>query len=822
MSVVRVSVCVCILFASGIVFAEESGDTFLRDVQPMLSRYCFGCHGESKQTSGVRFDQLKQYRPQESPLWTKVHEAVSSGEMPPQDKPQPTAAQKAQLLNWIAARQREAAGTIRRLNRRETSAALRDLTGLSVQFADGLPGDGRVGGFDTGADGLQDAADSVAALMTVTRRAVDGIRFLEPSSGAIYQTILRASADPKKALDGWKAKGARAEPRGPMQKGKGLLMEPQWVGDRDSTDFILPVPPQGKGILRVTIDVSLYKPMPGLPNPKLWVSVSGKDIDHREITADFENPQVLTYEVQLEDLAIEARGVRVSISNRIEIPYSIDGFENEETNRPDEVVPGGTGWYRPKFDRKLPPEQKPAPYIVLQRVSIKMGYRTAWPTAPWKAGLAEITDSDASAKQLLSLWGQRAWRRPVSEKEQERFFALYQKLRGQRLSFDEALRAAFQSMLMSSGFRYLASPGDSDKTIAQHAIASRLSFMLWGAPPDSELLQLAAEGKLREPAVLDAQVDRLLADPRSDGFVRPFVLQWLEMEQPITIASTSLKKQDFRFARNLKDSMREETLAYIARLFVENKPARELIASDWTMMNDALAIHYGYKGVEGGLLRPIKLRADDPRGGGVLGHAGIQSMLTWMGSNWVIYRGAWTLRHILDDAPPPPPLEVPELNASEGSNKGKPFRELLKQHQEDVNCSVCHRKMDPMGFAFQNFDISGRWREVEHESYQMADLDGKIEWRGIGAERPVDAVGRLPRGEAFKSYEECKQLIIRHYLPDVMRGLLKNLVVYGTGRLPDVHDLALIKRILEQHESDGYPLRDVLKSLVRSEIFLGR
>jgi hypothetical protein len=408
----------------------------------------------------------------------------------------------------------------------------------------------------------------------------------------------------------------------------------------------------------------------------------------------------------------------------------------------------------------------------------------------------------------------------VSEGEQEPFFALYSRLREQGLSFDDALRAAFQSVLLSGPFRYLASPGDSDETIAQHAIASRLSFMLVGAPPDEQLRRLAAAGKLRDPDVLDAQVDRLLADARSDGFFRPFVTQWLEMDQPITVAMSHLSQQDFRFGRNLKTSMREETIAYVSELFQENRPARELIESDWTMMNNVLALHYGYDGIEGGHLRRVQLRGDDPRGGGLLGHAGIQSMLCWMGENWVIYRGAWTLRHILDDPPPPPPLEVPELIPSDGENRGKTFRELLVQHQADANCAVCHRTMDPLGFAFQNFDLSGRWRDVEYERYARNELDGKIEWRGVGQTRPVDAAGRLPRGEGFESYTEFKQKLAGHYMPDVVRGLMKNLVIYATGRKPDVLDMQEIRRIMDEQAPRGYPLRDLLNAIIRSRVFL--
>ncbi len=387
-------------------------------------------------------------------------------------------------------------------------------------------------------------------------------------------------------------------------------------------------------------------------------------------------------------------------------------------------------------------------------------------------------------------------------------------------SFDAALRAAFQSVLMSAPFRYHSSPAHPDPAIAQHAIAGRLSFMFWGEPPDAELRELAKAGKLRDPKVLDAQVDRLLADPRSRGFTRPFVTQWLELEQPITIAQVHINKQDFRFARYLKVSMRDETLTYFAQLVADNRPAAELVASDWTMMNDALALHYGYPALAGGDLRKVKFRADDPRGGGILGHAGIQSMLTWMGENWVIYRGARALRHILDIPPPPPPLEVPELNPSDGKNKGKPFRELLKQHQSDARCSVCHKNIDPVGFAFQNFDLSGRWRDAEHESYKRSELDGRIAWVGEGKTRPVDTAGRLPRGEDFKTFGEFKQLVAKNYKDDLVRGLMKNFFVYGTGRVPGIDDRAEIAAIMDQSREKGYPLRDLLKAVARSRAFL--
>ena len=798
--------------------------TYEKDIAPFLKKHCFACHGPDKQEARVRYDRLDGFHLRDTNLWTLVYERLSAGEMPPEDRPQPSADEKRRILDWIeresAAAKAEGASSIRRLNRREISAALQDLTGLPIDYAGALPGDGKVAGFDTGADGLQDAADSVSLMLAITRRAVDGIRFLESDPAVVFAAELKGVKDARKVFDPWKDKGASAKARKQVPE-LGMLIEPKWLGERGGFEVYVPPPANRRGVVRLTVEISVMKPFKGIPDPHFLVNIGGKRFGYLEVSADHDQPDRLEFVAQLEDLAIDSKGLKISLNNKIEIPYGVKGFDNEDKTKPDEKIPGGPGLFRPKYDRKAKPEEQPVPHIVLQSINIEVDSVATWPPADWGMDLGELADDPQLAHQLIGLWMDRAWRRPVSPAEQERFASLYDQLRKQGLSFDEALRASFQSVLMSGGFRYLASTSDPDPVVSQFAIASRLSFMFWGAPPDAELRELAAEGRLRDPKVLDAQVDRLLADSRSEAFFKPFVEQWLEMGQPITVTMDYFSKQDFRFGRFLKESMREETYQYIAELFRENRPAREIVQSDWTMMNNSLAIHYGYDDVDGKPLRKVKLRKDDPRGGGILGHAGIQSMLCWMGENWVIYRGAWALRHILDDPPPLPPLEVPELNPSDSENHGKTFRELLKQHQADERCSVCHKKMDPLGFAFQNFDLSGRWRDVEHEKYIRNELDGKIEWRGAGKTRPVDATGHLPRGEEFSNYAECKDQIVKHYLPDLVRGVMKNLMLYGTGSIPDVAGMAEIRTVMREQEPQGYPLKALVKGIVRSPSFLG-
>ncbi|VTT99771.1 signal peptide protein : Uncharacterized protein OS=Blastopirellula marina DSM 3645 GN=DSM3645_04530 PE=4 SV=1: PSCyt1: PSD3: PSD5: PSD4: PSCyt3: PSD2 [Gemmataceae bacterium] len=803
--------------------AAAADDAFPKVVAPFLKEHCTACHGEERQEAGVRLDRLDGVTAANRHLWTMIHEQVATGRMPPKGKTRPADADAKRVLTWAADSQRAlGVASTRRLNRRELSAALRDVTGLTVNFGAALPGDGTVAGFDTGAEALQEASDAVEQWLVVTRRATDPLRFLDAPRGKTFALDFREVKDLRKAFDGWKADGASGkELKGFPRPGAGLLVEPRAVGERDELNFAVPAPASKEGVLRLTLTVHALKPFDPLPNPRLWVRIGGQDLDFREVTGTADKPQRLVYEVQIGDLVVQPKGVTVSLANKVELPYAVPGFENEDRSNPKEPVPGGTGPYRPQFDRKaLPPEKQPAPYLVIQTLAVEPDVTAAWPPAEWKANVGEVRDDPAAADRLLGLWMERAWRRPVTADEKSPFLKLYAKQRADGLAFDPALRAAFQSVLMSAPFRYLASPAHPDAATAQHAIASRLSFMLWGEPPDAELRALAAAGKLRDPKVLDAQVDRLLADPRADAFVRPFVLQWLEMEQPITIAQDHIQKQDFRFARYLKASMREETVAYVGRLIADNRPVSELVSSDWTMMNDALARHYGYPALPDGTMRKVALRPNDPRGGGILGHAGVQSMLCWMGDNWVIYRGAWALRHVLDHPPPPAPLEVPELNPSDGKNKGKPFRELLKQHQEDSRCSVCHRTIDPAGFAFQNFDLSGRWRDVEHEHYQRGELDGRIAWLGVGKTRPVDTVGRLPRGEEFKTFAEFKQAIVAHYQPDVVRGLMKNLFVYAVGRKPGIDDAAEIAAATAAARANGYPLRDLIKGVVRSRAFL--
>ncbi|MCG8585678.1 MAG: DUF1592 domain-containing protein [Pirellulales bacterium] len=799
--------------AEGPTNVAKHGKSYQQQVRPLLMKYCSQCHGPNEQEARIRFDQIDvaSYAEKQH-LWTTVHRLLSDGEMPPEDEPHPTDAERKLLLEWIEKQQRALGnGSTRRLNRREFVAALNDVTGLKVDWTHLLPEDGTLSGFDTGASTLTESTPAMAQLMSVSRQAVEGIRFLEPAEDTRREVGLRGvkTANHIKAFEGWDHDLINRIR--PDLNGAGLALPPGFVagnaGLTTSQDHKLRLrflPPADKqAILRMEFTLSRLKSTKyrTLPNPSLWLSLAERQVDFREVTADADKPHRYVYEFFISDENILfGKVIQFQLLNVYGTPSSSS-------------APYGM------YKSNTPYLDQPVPYLVLHDIAADTDYVAAWPPAHWNVDVGTITDSDESAHKLLSLFLRRAWRRPVDDDEHEPFLMLYRSRRKLGESFDDALRATFQAVLLSGSFRHLSST--LDKEHGQYHIASRLSFLLQGTPPDEQLLNLAKAGKLRDAAVLDAQVDRLIEDSRSQAFVRPFVRQWLQMDQPLTVYENSTKTgiSSF-FSTHLKESMREETYSYVQQVLQDNLSARELIASDWTMMNDVLSRHYQYEGIHGYHMRKVKLRADDPRGGGILGHAGIQSMLAWMGDNWVIYRGAWTLRNILDAPPPPPPVEIPELTLAKKENQGKTFKELLRQHQNDQRCSICHKDIDPLGFAFQNFDISGLWREVEHDSYQLRLVKSKVYWSGVGKVRSVDSVGHLPRGEEFSSFLEFRDLVAEHYLDDFVRGLAKNFVIYATGRRPNVGDMNTVREILRRHAAKGYPLRSVLKDIVKSEIFL--
>ena len=339
----------------------------------------------------------------------------------------------------------------------------------------------------------------------------------------------------------------------------------------------------------------------------------------------------------------------------------------------------------------------------------------------------------------------------------------------------------------------------------------RLSYFLWSGPPDAELLQLAEQNKLHLPEVLRQQVDRLIADPRSDDFVAGFVHQWLDMERLDFFQFDVNLHRDFD--ESTRAATREEVYQSFAHLLRDSKDGRlgKLLKSDYVFVNGLLATYYGIDGVTGDEFRKIKLPADSPRGG-LLGMAAIHAM----GSDGVVSspveRGAWVLRHLLNDPPPPAPPNVPQISRLEGQILTT--RERLLAHQEEAQCASCHRKIDPIGFGLENFNAAGKWRT--EDSYQARDGRG----RGVGKRKTwtIDASGAFHKGPGFNDYHELRDLIAKRE-EDFARGFTEHLIEYALGRPFGFTDEELANELVRAAQSKEFPVSEFIHDLVQSTSF---
>ena len=375
-----------------------------------------------------------------------------------------------------------------------------------------------------------------------------------------------------------------------------------------------------------------------------------------------------------------------------------------------------------------------------------------------------------------------------------------------------ALKRALAVALASPQFLYLAEPvGDHERRpLSAPELATRLSYFLWGTPPDATLLALAARGELMKPGVLAGQTKRLLNDPRSRGFTRPFVHQWLGLER---LDFFEFNRKLFpRFDASTKLAAREEIFATFEHILRENASVRDLLKCDYAIINPVLADYYGIAGIEGDAFRKVALSGNSARGG-LLGMAAVMAMGGNGEHTSPVERGAWVLRKLLHDPPPPAPANVPQITRLAG--KVFTTRERLSAHQEDAQCASCHRKIDPIGFGLENFDAVGQWRT--QDTYQVMDETGKpVE--GSSTTWQIDASAALHKGPAFQDYFELRDLIAEKS-GAFSKGLSEALIEYALGRPIGFRDAPLVAAMVERAGQKHLALREFIHALVESKEF---
>ena len=428
--------------------------------------------------------------------------------------------------------------------------------------------------------------------------------------------------------------------------------------------------------------------------------------------------------------------------------------------------------------------------------------------------IADTEVDKERARVIFTEFAHRAFRDVAPEAEFiDRLVAIYVTRRNVGDSFEKAIRTPLSVILASPGFLYLFEPGDETdrRRLNDRELAVRLSYFLWSGPPDAELLQVAKQNRLHLPEVLRQQVNRMIADPRSDAFVAGFVHQWLDMERLDFFQFDVNLYRDFD--ESTRAATREEVYQSFAHLLRDSKEGSlgKLLKSDYIFANGLLATYYDLEGVSGDEFRKIKLPADSPRGG-LLGMAAIHAMGSDGVASSPVERGAWVLRHLLNDPPPPAPPNVPQISRLEGQTLTT--RERLLAHQEEAQCASCHRKIDPIGFGLENFNAAGKWRT--EDSYQMKDARG----RGVGQRKTwaIDASGAFHNGPKFSDYYQLRDLIASRE-QDFARGLTENLVEYALGRPFGFTDENLANEIVSSAKSREFAVIEFIHALVQSRAF---
>ena len=428
-------------------------------------------------------------------------------------------------------------------------------------------------------------------------------------------------------------------------------------------------------------------------------------------------------------------------------------------------------------------------------------------------------DPAADAERLLRRFAARAARGPVPEEA----IAVYLKLISNKLAegmpFAEAMLKGYQAFLCSGHVLYLHEPQGSDSA-AQFAIASRLSHFLWNSRPDDRLLRLAGEDKLRDPQVLKAEVARMIGDDRFSRFVTSFTEQWLSLAELFRDVPDIRLYPEYRKDDYLVDSMGRETRAFFTAMLRENLPATTLVDADFTFVNDRLARHYDLPQVPGSAMRRVDLPDGSPYGG-LLTQGAILKITSNGTTTSPVVRGVWVMERLLGQPPPAPPKEIPAIKPD--VRGATTIREQLAKHTESDSCASCHAQFDPVGFALENFDVMGAWRDRYRGLAQGEKITGidpaghPYEYR-VGS--PVDSSGSLPSGEEFRDIHELKQ-ILAGKPRQLARNLLQQFTLYSTGTPMRFSDRAEIEAILDRSAPGGYRIGDLLHEFVQSRIFLG-
>ena len=787
-------------------FANPSqliADDSRAQLQTFFKKHCINCHGASEQNADRRFDDVSFdfSKSRNGELLQDALDQLNLGQMPPEGEPQPTLQETrtvVEILTKTLAEAREAARghsagrvVLRRLNRTEYLNTVRDLFQLNMTDFDptvAFPADDSVEGFDNIGEGLLTSDFLLAQYLNAAEQVVE--KAIRPGTRPKIQHIV-AEGD---AIHG----GGHSDQRG----FKRALVRDQFTRAYVKRKYA-GVPADGEYVLRVKANTVRWR-------------------DHRfdleGLGYDSSEPpriRVLVTNRRLGVVSTRTYG-EYEIRDGEPVDIEVRGFLQKGYEFAVEWANGPRGSQkrimRKVFPRYLPEDtvylaRNPvemylgaAPELRLHRLELEGPFYEQWPLPGFTRFFGDVPESpdEDDLHRCLTRFASITWRGPADSESLDRYLKLATTHFKQTGDFWQSAKLAMRALLASPGFLFLVEPqaADGDRRLDKYELATRLSYFLWSSMPDGTLFALAARGELSSPDVLSGQVDRMLDDPKAAAFSDNFPGQWLGMRRLGSMPPDPTTNKAY-YADNLESAMREETHSLFNYLLNRNESVLRFVDADYTFVNAALARHYGIEGVTGDGFQQVALKPEHRRGG-LLGHGSILTLTSNGVETQPVTRGIWILENLLGTPPSPPP---PDVQPVEPDTRGvKTIRELMAKHRTIETCNECHRKIDPIGLAMENFDHLGRFRDR------------------YSKQAPIDPSGEMPDGSRFDGPDGIRAYLLARPT-QFTRCLTEKLMIYALGRRLAFADRGDIDRIVSSAAQKEYGFRDLVKLLVASRPF---
>jgi mono/diheme cytochrome c family protein len=748
----------------------------------MLNYYCTKCHNATDWAGGVAFDTMSQDSiVEDAETWEHAIRKLRGQLMPPPGNPQPAKAARKEFISYMentldkAAEGHPSPGRValHRLNRKEYANAVHDLLDVDVDVNTLLP-----------EDNVSDGFDNVANVLQVTPSFLD-------------QYVAAARSVAVQAIGDGSVKPMGVQYFAPKSESQHFYEEGLPLGTRGGIAVDHTFPADGEYELNIAnMAVALWvfnmefkhHLIATLDGRKFWETDIGGEEDMKAIDQK-QDPAVDAINARLKGIRFHAPAG----PHKVAVAFVQRTFA-ESDDKLYQQVPGGGQ------DRvlKVASFEVKGPFKVTGMSDTPSRKRVfaCYPKTPAEEG--------PCAEQIVQTLATRAFRRPITGAEKATLMKFYQQGHDARDggNFDVGIRRVMTAILASPSFLYRAEPAPetaqpgSIYRINDLELASRLSFFLWSTVPDDELRKIAVSGKLREPEVLKAQVKRMLADPRSQTLATSFAFQWLNVGK---LAEIDPDMNIFPYAADPRDDFRTELKLFIDSVFREDHNVMDLLGANYTYLNERLALHYGIKDVRGDQWRRVELK--DTKRYGLLGKGAVLMLTSYPNRTAPVLRGAWILERINGTPPHSPPPNVEALKDAKPGQKPKTLKEQMALHRTKQSCFSCHGVMDPLGFALENFDATGKWREKDRL-----------------AETAIDSSGELPDGSVVNGPDDLRNALLAN--PDqFVQTLTEKLMTYALGRTVDYQDMPTVRAIVRAAAKDDYRFSSIVMNIVTSAPF---